>query len=79
MNEDIDTNNGFILDDDKDIDLDSLSIIEIEEQKREIYTELDTIDKKSVRALRENNEQLLKEYEQKAQELRKRLKELNNE
>ncbi len=62
--------------DEKDIDFESLSILEAEEEKRKIYEQLDEIDKRSVRALRENNDDLLAKYEKKAQELREQLKKL---
>ncbi len=65
-----------ILDDDKDIDMD-LSIIEREELKRNIFAELDDIDRKSVRALRENNKELLERYETRAQELRTQLQSIS--
>ncbi len=67
-----------IIDDEKDlVDMDSLSIVEMEELKIDIHNELDEIDKKSVRALREGNQELLEKYEQRAQELRAKLQELS--
>lgn len=41
--------------------------------RREIISQLESIDFKSIRALREGNQELIQQYEQEAQELRQML------
>lgn len=50
---------------------------EREREKYEIKSQLDVLDLKSIRAIRSNDTEYIEKYEQEAQELRDKLKELN--
>lgn len=52
---------------------------EKEAKRREILKQLDSLDLKSIRAIRANDEKYIAQYEAQAEELRKQLKELSGE
>ena len=55
------------------LDQDKINLEQNEKRKNEIYEELEAIDKKSIRAIRESNQDLINQYENEAQLLRTEL------
>ena len=53
-----------------------MEVVRLEKQKKEIIKQLESIDKKSIRAIREGNQELMLQYESEAETLREEYRSL---